>query len=214
MGALAQISGQMKQYPVFDKSGTITTGGTSQLIMPISYSRSSLIVQNISSVNMYVEFGGARATAAITTGSVSSCSITNAGFKYTLPPKVIFYGGGNTGNNLNNGAFLGAAMPDYPAPSNTASAHCVMTGSAGNLSVSSIVIDNPGSGYAHIPYVYLLNDPLDPHGSADPFYGSVASGIELLPQGTVTYDGSVCTTDQVAVYCGTTSAAFTAKFTL
>lgn len=214
MGALAQISGQMKQYPVFDLSGTITLGGTPQLIIPISYTRSSLIIQNISANNMYIEFGGARATATLTSGAVTSCTITNAGFNYTLAPQVVFFGGGNTGNNLNNSSFLGAGLPDYPAPSNIASGHCVMTGSGSNKNVSSIVIDNPGSGYVTAPYVYLLNSPLDPFGCANPFAGSVASGVELLPQGSVTFDGSVCTTDQVAVYCATTASGFTAKFTL
>lgn len=209
MGALPGMINQMN-VQVFDKSGTITAGGTAQLVMPISYSRSSLIVQNISDTNMFVEFGGARATATLTSGKISSFSITNAGFNYTKAPKVILYGGGNTGNNLNNSAFLSASMPDYPAPANIASATCVMTGSAGNLSVASISIDNPGSGYAIAPYVYLLNDPLDPFGCAAP---SATSGVELLPQGTVTFDGLVCSTDQVAIYCATTGKAFTAKFT-
>lgn len=214
MGALAQISGQMKQYPVFDLSGTITTGGTSQLIMPISYSRSSLIIQNISANNMWVEFGGARATATLSSGAVSSCTITNAGFNYTLAPTVVFFGGGNTGNNLNNSSFLGAGLPDYPSPSDIATGHCVMTGSGSNKSVASIFIDHYGTGYVTAPYVYLLNSPLDPFGSANPFASGVTSGIQLLPGGDVAYDGSVCTTDQVSIYSATTGSAFTAKFTL
>jgi hypothetical protein len=209
MGAFPGMLNQMR-IRVFDKSGTITTGGTAQLIMPKAYSRSSLIVQNISDTNMFIEFGGARATATLTNGSITSFSITNAGFGYTRAPKVVLYGGGNTGNNLNNSSFLGAALPDYPAPANIASATCVMTGSAGNLSVASITIDNPGSGYAIAPYVYLANDPLDPYGAASP---SASNGIELLPQGQVTFDGPVCTTDQVSIFCASTGKAFTAKFT-
>lgn len=208
MGAFPGMINKMT-IPVFDKSGTTT--GSAQLVMPISYSRSSLIIQNISASNMFVEFGGARASATLSSGTVASCAITNAGFNYTLPPKVIFYGGGYTGNNQANGNFLSATMPDYAAPSNVASAHCVMTGSAGNLSVASIFIDNPGSGYAAAPYVYLLNDPLDPLGCAAP---SATSGIELLPQGAVTFDGPVCTTDQIAIFCATEAKGFTAKFTL
>lgn len=209
MGAFPGMINQMT-IPVFDKSGTITTGGTPQLIMPISLSRSSLIVQNISDTNMFVEFGGARATATITSGSITGFTITNSGFNYTRAPQVILYGGGNTGNNLANSSFLGGNLPDYPAPSNIASAHCVMTGSPGNLSVASITIDNPGSGYAIAPYVYLLNDPLDPYGSATP---SATSGVELLPQGSVTFNGPVCSTDQAAIFCASTGKGFTAKFT-
>lgn len=213
MGALPGMQNRMT-IPVFDKSGTIASATLPQLLIPISNSRSSLTIQNISSSNMYVEFGGARATATVSNGAVTGCTITNAGFKYTLPPKVIFYGGGNTGNNQNNPNFFSAGMPDYPAPSNAAQGHCTMTGSAGNLSVLSIVIDNPGSGYAHVPYVYLLNDPLDPHGAANPFDSSVTSGVELLPWGTVSFDGNVCTTDQCSIFCATLSAPFTVKFTI
>ncbi len=212
MGALPQIKNQVTTIQLFDKSNTIATGGTAQLLMPISYQRSSLILQNISDTNMYVEFGGARAAATLTSGAVSSIAITNSGFNYTLPPKVIFYGGGNTGNNLNNPNFLSAGLPDYPAPVNMASGHCVMTGSAGNLSVASITIDNPGSGYAIAPLIYLQNDPLDPSGVATP---SATSGYALLANGgSLTFNGSVCPTDQISVFCATTGKAYTAKFTL
>lgn len=212
MGALPQIKNQVTTIQLFDKSGTITSGGTAQLLIPVSYQRSSLILQNISDTNMYVEFGGARAAATLTTGSVSSIAITNSGFNYTKAPQVIFYGGGNTGNNLNNSAFLSAGLPDYPAPSNIATGHCVMTGSAGNLSVASITIDNPGSGYAIAPLIYLQNDPLDPFGVATP---SATSGYALLANGgSLTFNGSVCPTDQISIIGATTGKAFTAKFTL
>lgn len=212
MGALPQIKNQVTTIQLFDKSSTIATGGTAQLILPISYQRSSLILQNISDTNMYVEFGGARASATLTSGAVSSIAITNSGFNYTKAPRVVFFGGGNTGNNLNNPNFLSAGLPDYPAPANIASGHCVMTGSAGNLSVASITIDNPGSGYATAPLVYLLNDPLDPNGAATP---SATSGIALLANGgSMVFNGSVCPTDQVSVVCATSTKAYTAKFTL
>lgn len=212
MGALAQIKNQITTIQLFDKSGSITSGGTAQILMPISYQRSSLILQNISDTNMFVEFGGARASATLTSGAVSSISITNSGFNYTKAPTVIFYGGGNTGNNYNNPNFLSAGLPDYPAPSNIATGHCVMTGSAGNLSVASITIDNPGSGYINAPFVYLQNDPQDPFGCATP---SATSGISLLANGgNMVFNGSVCPTDQIAIFCATTAKVYTAKFTL
>ncbi len=211
MGALPQIRDQVVNIELYDASGTITSGGTAQLIMPVSNRRSSFLLQNISDTNMFIEFGPARAAATLSSGTVASVAVTNAGFNYTMAPKVVFFGGGNTGNNYNNPNFLSAGLPDYPAPSNIASAHCVMTGSAGNLSISSIVVDNPGSGYIKPPYVYLLNDPQDPFGCALP---SATSGFELLANGgSLSYNGSVCPTSQFAVYCATTSKAFTAKFT-
>lgn len=214
MGAVPGILGQQRQIQTYDLSGTITTGGTSQLITPIPYSLSSFLIQNISTANMWVEFGGARATATLSNGTVASCAITNAGFGYSKSPKVIFYGGGYTGNNQINPSFLSAGLPSYQAPTNIAQAYCVMTGSAPTMKVSSIVIENAGSGYNTAPLVYLQNDPLDPFGCADPFYNSVATGYELLPQASISADASVCPTDQIAVYCPTTGAAFTAKFTI
>lgn len=195
---------------LFDKSGTIASATLPQLIIPVSKRRTSFIIENLSSAPMYIEFGGARATATLTSQAVTSCTITNAGFNYTYPPTVVFFGGGE----YHNPTFLGATMPDYPAPQHIASAHCVMTGTAGNLSVASIVIDNPGSFYVTPPYVYLRNNPNDPNGCANPFYNSTPSGFILTSQGSsITADGNICPTDQCAIYCGTATSAFTAKFT-
>ena len=161
---MARIIGFTEQQvltPVYRADGKIASGGTAQLILPRAAPRSSLLLQNTSSSDtLYFEFGGARATATLSNGAVSSFTITNAGFGYTYPPSVHFLGGGNT----LNGRDLGVGYPNQAAPSNYATAHCVLTSGA----VSSIVIDNPGSGYDIAPYILLLNDPNDNFGAAVP----------------------------------------------
>jgi hypothetical protein len=208
---LVGTAGQRIKNHLYDASGTITTGGTAQLIVPQAYERSSFIFVNNSTATMYLEFGSARATATITNGSVTSCAVTNAGFGFSIAPSITFYGGGNNGWNQDNPAFGSATLPDYPSPNNTAKAHCVMTGSAGNMSVSSIVIDNGGSGYAIAPYVFIGNSNNDAYGCAVP---SASSGIGILANGSYVANGVSCTTDQIAVFCATTSSAFTFKYTV
>lgn len=211
MGALINIRGQKFRDRLFDASGTITTGGTPQLILPQGETRSSLIITNTSSANMFFEFGAARATATLSGSGVASCAVTNAGFGYSLPPAVEFYGGAWT-QNTPIPTYTLQGLPDFPSPSSPAKAHCVMTGAAGSMTVSSIVIDSPGSGYCYPPFVFLVNRSLDPFGCAVP---SGTVGILLLANGgSYTANGSVCTTDQISVYCATTSSPFVCKFSL
>lgn len=211
MGKLIGSSGQyLGAEHLYDASGTITTGGTPQIVVPKAKSRSSLIIENISDTNMYFEFGSARATATLSSGTVTSCTVTNAGFGFSRPPRVRFYGGQDVQQTMPTNALQG--LPDYDAPSSSARAHCVMSGSAPNMIVASIVIDNPGANYAYPPFVFLLNDPLDPWGCASP---SATSGILLLPSGgSYTPNGTICTTDQISVYCASTGKAFTCKFSI
>jgi hypothetical protein len=123
---------------------------------------------------------------------------------------VKFYGGANWNRNQAP-IYTLSGLPEYPAPSHPATAHCVMTGSAPNMTISSISIDDPGAGYAYPPFVLLHNDELDPYGCSIP---STTNGILLAANGgSYTSNGTVCTTDQMALYCATTSAAFTCKFT-
>lgn len=198
-------------HNMYDASGTITSGGTAQLVLPIALSRSSLVFVNDSDTNMYLEIGGARATASLSSGAVSSCSVTNVGFGYSRPPSVVFLGG-TLSNRASSPTYTGQGLPCWPSPSNPAQARCVMTGSAPNQTVSSITIDNPGSGYAYPPIVMLINDPLDLYGAAVP---SAGVGILLLANGgNYTANGSICTTDQISVFCATISKAFTCKYTV
>lgn len=212
MAALVGIRGQNYADRLFDASGTIASGGTAQLVLPQAKVRTSLIIENISDTNMYVEFGGARATASLSSGTVSSCSVVNAGFGFSRPPKIVFLGGAWDNPNQTTPTYSLQGCPCWPSPSNPAQAHCVMSGSAPNQTIGSIVIDNPGSGYAYPPYVLLMNDPLDPYGCATP---SATVGMLLLANGgSYTPNGSVCTTDQISIFCATSSKAFTCKFTL
>ncbi len=165
---------------------------------------------------MVIEIGGARATATLSSGTVASCTVVNVGFGYSVPPTVEFLGGAWDSGYQITPTFTTAGLPDFPSPTSPsgrpAKAHCIMTGSAGSQTVSSIVIDDPGAGYLYPPYVFLRNSRNDPFGCAVP---SATSGILLLANGgSYTSNGTICTTDQVAVYCSATSAAFTCKYSL
>lgn len=168
---LVGASGQFVKHPMFDHSGTITTGGTVQLIVAERPRCSMIVVQNISTAPMYLETGSARATCTITGGVVTSVSITNAGFGFTVPPIVEFLGGGDTSANPN---YLGAGLPGVQAPTNVARGVAVLGGGA----VSSITIINGGANYAKAPYVLMRNDENDPFGCAIP---SATSGFFCLP---------------------------------
>lgn len=210
---------QNRGQPLYDASGSITTGGTAQLLLPRALSRSSLIIENISDTNMFVDFGSARATATISSGQVNAVSVANAGFGFSVAPMVVFYGGAYTDPKMITPTYSIAGLPGYPNPSNPnvadpgrpAKATCVMTGTAPNLSVSSISIDDPGAGYAYPPFVFLHNRFMDPYGCALP---SATVGILLVANGgSYTANGTVCTTDQVGIFCATTGKKFTCKFT-
>lgn len=226
MGTLVGASNQQKRFPLFCADGVLTTGGVPQLILPQVPSRSLLKLQNLSAGSLYFEFGSARAAAAITTetgtpyGYVSSITVTNAGFNFTKPPVVYFFGGGQAGN----GSYLGLNQPGGAAPDSTlrvsdstypihphvAKAHCVMTGTAPNLSVSSIVIDDPGMGYVCAPNVFLYNSDLDPYGAALP---SATVGM-ILPTGSLPFvlNGTSCHTDAISVFGATTGQAFLCRW--
>lgn len=211
MGALVGARGQYVTDHLFDLSGTITSGGTPQLIFPVSLVRSSFIVQNISDTAMYLAIGAPPATCSLTGSSVSSVSVGNAGFGYSIAPTVHFYGGANANRNSQPTYALGG-LPDYPSPSSGASAHCVMTGSAPNMTIASITVDSGGSGYAYPPFVFLKNRDLDPFGCSIP---TVTNGILLAASGgSYTSNGTVATTDQMAIFCATSGKAYTMKFSL
>lgn len=197
--------GQQVRDFMYDASGTITTGGTAQLILPEQPNRTSMFIQNISDTVMYVEFGGARATATLTNGVVTSVSVTNGGFGYTVPPNVRFYGGGDTQKNPN---YLCPGLPGNVCPSNTASGQSVLAAGV----VSSITIANGGQHYVKAPYVFLQSSQQDPYGCATP---SATSGAMILPNGgSLFYNGTTLTTDALSIFCATTGKAFTCKYTI
>lgn len=198
--------------PYYDASGTITSGSAPQLVRPMVPSCSHFLFQNLhASATMFLDFGAARATATLTSGAISSISVSNGGFGYTYPPIVRFAGGG-VGNDTRN---LGLNQPGGEGPNSaikagrTAKARAVLTGGV----VTSIVIDDPGAGYAIAPYVFLMNETLDPYGCASPQTSSTAGGAIQLAAGQSYYvNGTRCPTDQVAVFCATAGAPFTFRW--
>ena len=216
---------------IFDASGTITSGSAPQLLLPEHINRSLFMFTNNSANTMYMEFGGARATATLTSGAVSGTSITNAGFGFSKPPWVRFVGGGapqgvagparphaqaagavSTAVEFQpNVSFIGSTIPsvDWPSPPNVATGIAVMTGSAPNQSVSSIQITNPGSGYLYAPFVWLINSDLDPNGAA---IASATSGFAISAGGSVTFNGTCCPTSAISLFCATSTSAFTCKY--
>ena len=203
MARVVGFTEQQNLTPVYRADGTVAAGGTAQLILPRAAPRSSIIIQNTStSDTITLEFGCARATATVTNGKVTAITVTNAGFGFTYAPSVHFLGGGN----MYNGRDLGLGYPNQLAPSNFATAHCVLS----NGSISSIVIDNPGAGYDCAPYVLLLNDPNDNYGAAAP---SATSGFKLNPGQWLQQDSSIVHTDAVAVYGATTGDSWFCQYT-
>jgi len=203
MARMVGFAEQQNLIPIYRADGTIAAGGTPQLILPRAAPRSSIIIQNTStSDTIYLEFGCARATATVSGGKVTAVTVTNAGFGFTYAPSVHFLGGGN----LLNGRDLGVGYPNQNAPSNYATAHCVLSGGA----ISSIVIDNPGSGYDCAPYVQLLNDPNDNYGCAVP---SATVGYKLTAGSVFRESYNVVTTDTIAVYGGTTGDSWFCMYT-
>ncbi len=205
---LVGSSNQQIRHYMYDASGTVAAGGTAQLVLAQSQSRSFLLLQNNSAGNLWFEFGSARATATLTSDKVTSVSVTNAGFGFTKPPVVRFYGGGyelGGGKNVNP-SYLGLNQPNGSSPSNPADAVAVLTTGA----VSSIVVNDGGAKYVKAPFVFLFNNDLDPYGCAVP---SATSGI-LLTAGSspLIWNGTTCPTDPIAVFGADTGAAFVCKW--
>jgi hypothetical protein len=202
--------GQQARDLVYDASGTIAAGGTSQLILPERKSTSFLFFQNISDTNMYLEMGSARATATLTSGVVTSVTVTNGGFGFTRAPEITFLGGGNTGWNMGNSMFTGCGQPGFPTPPKPAQAIATVAGGI----VTAITVLDGGANYAKAPFVFIQNSLNDPYGCADPYFGSAASGV-FLPGNSafnLYLNGTAVATDPLAVYCATTGKAFTCKW--
>lgn len=205
---LPNTRGQKYRDLTYDASGTIASGGTAQLILPERLSTSFMMIQNISDTTMYFQFGCGFATASLTNGVVSSVAVVDAGAGFTYAPVIEFLGGGQGGNGL----FQGPGQPGYQSPSNPATAVCNMTGSAGNLSISTISVTHGGSRYIKAPYVQITNDPKDPNGYGVP---SATRGFALVANGgSLVLNGTACTTDPLSVFCASSSKAFTCKWML
>lgn len=134
---------------------------------------------------------------------MNSFSITNAGFGFTIPPKIEFLGGG-AGENTTR---IGTIDPFGPAPPHPAKAHALLTAGA----ISSIVLDDPGIGYLVAPYVRITNSPLDFIGCADPSIGG-GSGCIIYPAQWFTDEHLVVPTEQIAVFCATLAAPYYCRY--
>lgn len=199
---------QLARHYTYNASGTITTGGTPQVVIPEHRSRASFLFVNISDTAMYLEIGAGFATSTISNGVVTAINVTNAGFGFSQAPTVTLYGGGNP----NDPSAVTPGQPGYSSPSRRATAQAVMTGSAPNMSIASINVTNGGSGYVAAPYVFIHNNLRDPVGAAIP---SATNGILIAANGgSYAVNGSTCTTDPISVFCVTTGKAYTCKFML
>ena len=205
---------QIVQHYMYDASGTITAGGTAQLLLPRAMARSYFYFLNKSNGDLVLEFGSARATCTISGGAVTSggFTITNAGFNFTKPPIILFLGGGYPNAPLQSGqppglntSYVGGAGPNFPAPSHVAKAHTTLSANA----VNAIVLDDPGANYLIAPMVFIQNSDLDPNGCAVP---SATVGRIVPAGGSVEFNGTCCTTDPIAVFGASTSQAFTCKY--
>lgn len=56
------LLGDTRRGTFTDRSGTVTVGGTSQQVMAANATRSYLLVQNVSTADLWVNFGGSAVT--------------------------------------------------------------------------------------------------------------------------------------------------------
>lgn len=196
---------QNVQDYLYAADGAIAATNVSQLLLPRAKSRSYLFIQNLSANAMNVEIGSARATASITSGAVTGFTITNGGFGYVKPPRVLCQGGGPVEGN--SGAGLGATLPDWPAPSRPAKGLAVINGSG---VVTGITLVDPGAGYLQAPYVQLISDENDAIGVADPYFNTTRRGYQLAQNASIEFQFQ-CPTDAVAIV-GTEADRFVCRW--
>jgi hypothetical protein len=202
---LVGASQQQNQHPLYRADGTLATGGTAQLVLARSMSRSYLLLANNSIGPLWFEIGFGSATATLSGSVVSSIAVGNAGFGYSKPPLVRLWGGGYP-SNPNTPNYVGLAQPNGYAPSNIATAVATISGGA----ISAITVTNGGGSYVVAPYVSIIGSDLDPVGCAAP-----ASGVGILvPAGgaPLIWNGTCCPTDPVAVWGATTSQAYACRW--
>lgn len=196
---------QMRHY-LYRADGTITSGGNAQVVLGQSMARSLLYIENTSTGDLWLEIGTAFAHCAITSGAVTSVTVDNAGLGFSTAPNIRFLGGGNT---VTLGGYGGLAQVNGAAPASVASAVCNMSGTAPNMTVSTISVISGGSGYVRAPYVQIVNDDLDPNGGAAP---ALNTGIVLPTKTSIRFDATVCPTDPVSLWSATTGSQFVVRY--
>lgn len=224
---LPHTRGQQRRDHLYDASAAIASGGTAQLLLPAAVARSFLMIQNVSDTVMWIKFGAARLTATLTSGVISIVSVVDGGFGFTalngILPGINVYGGGTDQRQYGN-SFVGVGQPDYPSP--TAGSNNVQTAHPASLlpvmaggAISSVTIVNGGSGYKAAPYLHVTNSHLDPIGCATaaasfgsillpPSGGAIATvpGSATLP---LIWNGTMCPTDPISIFCATTGKNYT-----
>lgn len=153
--------------------------------------RLSLEICNTSSGDLTAGIGPATATATLVGSTVGSIAAANAGVGYTVPPKVMIFGGVVDG--------------DYQtSPSRPARATAVLSGTA----VGAITMDDVGAGYAVAPLVYLMN-PLPALGGGA-FAPSATVGTVIGAGWTWSSSGLlIVPASAVALFGATTGQTFT-----
>ena len=199
---LIGAKGQQLVDDYYDNSGTITAGGTAQLLLPQRKACSHLVIANNSTGVLMVQFGIRPAVATLTSGVVTSVTVPDAGFGFLYPPTLLFLGGGNINDPTMS---TGATMPDWPSVNSPAQARAVLTAGA----ISSVLLDNGGSGYLAAPYVFIQADRRDPTGVGIP---SATVGIPIAAGGAYYVNGTACPTSAIAIWGATTGQAFTCKW--
>jgi len=195
--AFPGIRGQTQNDDYIDFSGTITSGGTAQIVLPQQIRRLSLYFQNLSTDVMYVGFGPPRPVATLSGSTVNAISVSgNAGFGFKVIPQVVIQGGIVDG--------------DYQtSPANPATAH--VNGLSGSGGITGITVDNPGSGYVVAPLVRLVNPMPTLGGGA--FLPSTGVGIYVAPSGGFFSMGGslLIPVSALGVVAATTGDVFTCK---
>lgn len=203
MAKMATLSAS--KTPLLNFSGKIATGGTPQLVVPDQPARTYLIFQNTSDTAMFLGFGAPTATAALSSGAVSTITVTNAGFGFVYPPIVRLMGGGPIKSPPYDTGVASAVStvgsPFGPTPTAQATAVAVLTGTA----ISSITVTNGGSGYVTAPFVVIENNPLDPNGC---FVPSANVGFQVSAGGSFAFESSVVGTGPLSVFCSTTDKTY------
>jgi hypothetical protein len=197
------IRGQTSLDDLVDFSGTITAGGTSQLVLPQQLRRLSLFIQNLhASAQLNVGMGPPRPVASISGGAVTSISVSsNAGLGYSVPPVVRILGG----------VFDG----DYQtAPSQVATAYATLSSPGPTGTIASITVDHGGSGYQVAPLIYLENQINGPFGTlgGGAFNPTATTGIALPAGQSMNFNGAFLTpTSALVLYGPTTGQGFCLK---
>lgn len=203
MAKMATLSAS--KTPLLNFSGTIATGGTPQIVVPDQPARTYMIFQNSSDTVMYLGFGAPTATAALTSGAVSSVTVTNAGFGFNYTPIVRLMGGGPITSppydTAINPAVSTVGSPFGPTPQDVATAVAVLSTGA----IASFTVTHGGAGYVTAPFVVIENNPLDPYGC---FVPSANVGFQVNPGGSMTFEASIVGTGPLSVFCATTGKQF------